>query len=113
MRSRPAVTAGGSVREGGWGRQGRAALGVAGCAGGKEEVPLSQAVALRKSNFSFLFFLRGVGGGIGRPGLAGLPASHQYSVGLIRLQQNVPLNRKACQGLNGFLWRGRRGLGGD
>lgn len=101
MRSRPAVTAGGSVREGGWGRQGRAALGVAGCAGGKEEVPLSQAVALRKSNFSFLFFLRGVGVGYRKAGSCRSPCFPPIQCGANPSATERPFKPK---GLPRFKW---------
>lgn len=63
--ARPAVTARGSAREGGGTAQRRASLGVAGCAWGEKRcrgaLALSQAVAVWKSNFSFLFFGRGGG----------------------------------------------------
>lgn len=81
-----------------------APAGTAGCAAA---LASSRALARWKSNFSFPF------GRLGGPGVAALCASHPYGVGLIPLRQNIALNRKACQGLNGFLWGGRRDLGRD
>ncbi|KAL2303502.1 LOW QUALITY PROTEIN: hypothetical protein Nmel_008772 [Mimus melanotis] len=83
------------------------ALPPAGTAGCAAALVSSRALALWKSNFSSPFCATG------GPGVAAVCASRSYSVGLIPLRQNIALNRKACQGLNGFLWGGRRDLGRD